>query len=132
MNQVNDVSLLNTSPILLILLVSPKISPFQFEHSPMNAGDFANIQCVVPSGDLPLNITWRYPGGQIGISTTQLAERVNVLMIPVLTERHVGNYTCYAMNKAGVTSYTTALTVNGLSFSSSSSSWFFILFHLMI
>lgn len=80
----------------------------------MNAGDFANIQCAVPVGDSPLNITWTYPDGRLGITTTQIAERFNVLMIPMLTEMHVGNYTCHASNKAGVASHTAELTINGL------------------
>lgn len=84
---------------------------------PMNAGEFANLQCIVPTGDLPLNIRWSYPGeemgGSSGVLAKKVADRVSMLMISVITARHAGEYVCTAENAAGTSSYSTILTVNG-------------------
>lgn len=83
----------------------------------MNAGEFANLQCTVPSGDLPLTIRWRFPGVEIGgasgVLEKKVADRVSMLMISAITARHAGEYTCSAENAAGLASHTTLLTVNG-------------------
>lgn len=84
---------------------------------PMNAGEFANLQCIVPTGDLPLNIRWSYPGeemgGSSGVLAKKVADRVSMLMISVITARHAGEYVCTAENAAGTSSHSTVLTVNG-------------------
>lgn len=83
----------------------------------MNAGEFANLQCIVPTGDLPLNIRWSYPGeemgGSSGVLAKKVADRVSMLMISVITARHAGEYVCTAENAAGTSSHSTILTVNG-------------------
>lgn len=83
----------------------------------MNAGEFANLQCIVPTGDLPLNIRWGYPGeemgGASGVLTKKVADRVSMLMISVIAARHAGEYVCTAENAAGTASHSTLLTVNG-------------------
>lgn len=83
----------------------------------MNAGEFANLQCIVPTGDLPLNIRWSYPGeemgGSSGVIAKKVADRVSMLMISVITARHAGEYVCTAENAAGTASHSTILTVNG-------------------
>ncbi|XP_011700222.1 PREDICTED: Down syndrome cell adhesion molecule-like [Wasmannia auropunctata] len=83
----------------------------------MNAGEFANLQCIVSSGDLPLNIRWSYPGeemgGSSGVLAKKVADRVSMLMISVITARHAGEYVCTAENAAGTASHSTVLTVNG-------------------
>ena len=89
----------------------------------MNAGEFANLQCIVPTGDLPLNIRWSYPGeemgGSSGVLAKKVADRVSMLMISVITARHAGEYVCTAENAAGTASHSTTLTVNGSGLSSS-------------
>ncbi|XP_076629357.1 cell adhesion molecule Dscam1-like [Colletes latitarsis] len=98
--------------------VPPMIEEFSFKKLPMNAGEFANLQCSVSSGDLPLNIRWSYPGeemgGSSGVIVTKVADRVSMLMISVITARHAGEYVCTAQNAAGTASHSTTLTVNGL------------------
>lgn len=84
----------------------------------MNAGEFANLQCIVPTGDLPLTIRWSYPGeemgGSAGVITKKVADRVSMLMISSITAEHAGCcYTCNAENLAGKSSYSTQLIVNG-------------------
>ncbi|XP_015172330.1 PREDICTED: Down syndrome cell adhesion molecule-like protein Dscam2 isoform X48 [Polistes dominula] len=98
------------------VMVPPTIQEFAFTKLPMNAGEFANLQCIVPTGDLPLNIRWSYPGeemgGSSGVLAKKVADRVSMLMISVITAKHAGEYVCTAENAAGTASYSTALTVN--------------------
>lgn len=100
----------------------PTIQQFSFTKLPMNAGEFANLQCIVPTGDLPLNIRWSYPGeemgGSSGVLTMKVADRVSMLMISVITARHAGEYVCTGENAAGTASHSTTLTVNGSGLSS--------------
>ncbi|EZA61107.1 Down syndrome cell adhesion molecule-like protein [Ooceraea biroi] len=98
------------------VMVPPVVQEFAFTKLPMNAGEFANLQCIVPSGDLPLNIRWSYPGeemgGSSGVLAKKVADRVSMLMISVITARHAGEYVCTAENAAGTSSHSTVLTVN--------------------
>lgn len=100
----------------------PIIEKFAFTKVPMNAGEFANLQCAVTSGDLPLKIHWNYPGqemgGASGVLARKVADRISMLMIPVIEARHAGEYICTAQNAAGKSFESTLLTVNGLQFSS--------------
>ncbi|XP_048260980.1 Down syndrome cell adhesion molecule-like protein Dscam2 isoform X45 [Bombus terrestris] len=98
------------------VMVPPTIQQFSFTKLPMNAGEFANLQCIVPTGDLPLNIRWSYPGeemgGSSGVLAKKVADRVSMLMISIITARHAGQYVCTAENAAGTVSHSTTLTVN--------------------
>ncbi|XP_076297111.1 Down syndrome cell adhesion molecule 1 isoform X29 [Lasioglossum baleicum] len=98
------------------VMVPPTIQQFSFTKLPMNAGEFENLQCIVPTGDLPLNIRWSYPGeemgGSSGVLAKKVADRVSMLMISVITARHAGEYVCTAENAAGTASHSTTLTVN--------------------
>ncbi|EGI61628.1 Down syndrome cell adhesion molecule-like protein [Acromyrmex echinatior] len=98
------------------VMVPPIVQEFAFTKLPMNAGEFANLQCIVSSGDLPLNIRWSYPGeemgGSSGVLAKKVADRVSMLMISVITARHTGEYVCTAENAAGTASHSTVLTVN--------------------
>ena len=83
----------------------------------MNAGAFANLQCIVSSGDTPITISWSFPGHQhesYGISTVKVAERVSLLTINEVRAEHAGNYTCIAKNQAGSVSRTAELLINSL------------------
>lgn len=101
----------------MIPSVPPTVQPFAFTKLPMNAGEFANLQCIVPTGDLPLTIRWSYPGeemgGSSGVIAKKVADRVSMLMISSLTAKHAGDYVCTAENLAGTSFYSTPLTVNG-------------------
>ena len=92
----------------------------------MNEGDFAQISCIVTSGDQPLTISWSFHGldGPQGLSlksnkpdngmtTTNLGSRMSMLVIEQVQHHHQGTYTCLAKNKAGTRSYSTELKVNG-------------------
>nr|XP_034174463.1 uncharacterized protein LOC117601595 [Osmia lignaria] len=100
----------------------------------MNAGEFANLQCIAPTGDLPLNIRWSYPGeemgGSSGVLAKKVADRVSMLMISVITARHAGEYVCTAENAAGTASHSTTLTVNGSGLSSVPTQFYTLSFFL--
>ena len=86
----------------------------------MNEGDFAQISCIVTSGDQPLTISWSFHGDgsesdapDNGITTTNLGTRMSLLVIEEVKHTHQGHYTCQAKNNAGISSYSTQLKVNG-------------------
>lgn len=100
------------------LLVAPQISPFEFGEDPINSGDLASLQCSVHKGDLPLNISWFHnskliQSGDNGIFISQVGKKVSSLTIEDVQHDHMGNYSCVAQNKAGLSSFTTQLFVNG-------------------
>ena len=83
----------------------------------MDEGDFAQLSCIVNSGDEPLTLTWAFHGDQVGpetgITTTNLGPRMSILIINSVGHRHQGKYTCTAKNDAGTSVRTTELNVNG-------------------
>ncbi len=83
----------------------------------MNEGDFAQVSCVVNSGDEPLSITWTFHGDKVGqdtgITTSNLGSRMSILVIQSVGYGHRGNYTCQAKNEAGTRTHTAELKVNG-------------------
>lgn len=99
------------------VLVAPKIAPFHFGDDPSNFGDSASIQCLVTSGDFPIDFKWLYNGRPVsevfGISTVKLGKRTYALTIDSVNGKHAGNYTCEASNSAGVDRYNATLIVNG-------------------
>ena len=98
----------------------PRIVPFSFGREVFDEGEYAQISCIVSSGDLPLKISWSlqgsdseiYGGGR-GITTAPMGARASFLSIDSVGSRHGGEYTCTARNKAGVASLSTSLRVNG-------------------
>lgn len=83
----------------------------------MNSGEMATIQCAVTKGDLPVEISWSLNEKPInpidGIVITKTSKRISSLSIESVEEVHAGNYTCLAKNKAGKTSHTAVLKING-------------------
>lgn len=71
-------------------------------------------------GDRPVNISWTLQGHPIssypGISASMMNERSSVLSIMKILNVHNGDYTCFASNAAGNSSYTATLRVNGNSY----------------
>ena len=70
---------------------------------------------------LPLSITWSLQGrgvtvqggSESGIATAPMGPRASFLSIQSVGSQHSGTYTCTARNKAGNSSYSTTLMVNG-------------------
>ncbi len=91
--------------------------PLTFGKDILDEGEFAQLLCIVSKGDEPLTITWALKGDDIssepGLSTTTLGTRTSMLTIQSVGYRHSGTYTCTAKNRAGSTSKTAHLKVNG-------------------
>lgn len=99
------------------MIVAPRIAPFSFEETPLHSGQYAFIQCVVPDGDLPIDINWQFNGRNIDefpdIVVAKAGRRGSTLTIESITYSLAGNYSCHAKNKAGLFVYTAQLQVNG-------------------
>lgn len=93
--------------------------PFAFGSDTIEAGEMAQLQCIVSSGDAPIHITWSFHSKdsstrkQTGVSTMKVGERSSLLIIDSVTSEHVGTYTCSAKNPSGNASYSADLQVNG-------------------
>lgn len=76
--------------------------------------------CAILKGDLPIEITWALNGEPIrpdrsDINILATTRKNSILSIESVAARHAGEYTCSASNKAGATSYSAILAVNGTS-----------------
>lgn len=101
-----------------ILVVTPKIAPFDFGEEPSNYADSASVQCLVTSGDLPIEFKWLFNGRPVieysGITTAKMGKRNSVLTIDSVSGKHAGNFTCQASNSAASAQFTSQLIVNGV------------------
>lgn len=106
-----------TGNIVFSFLEPPEIVPFSFGAETVNEGEFAQLICVVRTGDEPLTLNWNLKGDIISsdtvLSTTMLGTRTSMLTISSVSYRHSGTYTCRATNPAGSVSYSAELKVNG-------------------
>ena len=100
----------------VLLSEPPKIAPFDFSGV-MNEGSFGQLSCVVTEGDEPLALSWSFHGHNLtsgrGITITNIASRISMLVIASVDHKHMGTYTCKASNQAGYTSHSATLRVNG-------------------
>lgn len=98
----------------------PQILHFDFGEDAVNSGDMATANCAVTKGDFPINITWLFNGKSIdpsaGITILQANKRISTITIESVGADHSGEYACTASNKAGTTSYSSTLNVNGTLF----------------
>jgi len=79
----------------------------------------ASVTCVVPKGDLPLDIYWTLNSalivnGELGFTLVRLNKRTSSLNVDSLEAVHRGSYKCIANNSAGYAEYVSTLDVNGL------------------
>ncbi|KAL1463710.1 hypothetical protein WDU94_015436 [Cyamophila willieti] len=102
---------------LLMVNVSPKVQQFSFGDEPLSYGEFTTINCMVSTGDLPLNISWAFNGHPLasseGLTIAKTSARVSAMTIDAVTHEHAGNYTCFAVNRAGTSTFNAILNVNG-------------------
>lgn len=100
-----------------IFPVAPRVVPFSFEDGPAQTGQYVNVQCLVPEGDLPILIKWVFNGNEIeddsDINISNIGKRSSVLTIEPVAAKHSGNYTCYAKNSVGSAEYSSELKVIG-------------------
>lgn len=98
--------------------VPPQILPFSFGEEISNAGDIMIVQCMVLKGDLPIEISWKHnekilKSNENGIAISKISARVSSLNFENVDGYHRGNYTCVAMNMAGISEKSSQLNVNG-------------------
>lgn len=103
---------------ICIHIVAPKIAHFDFGDEPSNFGDSASVQCLVSSGDLPIDFVWHFNGRPLvnnfnGISMAKMGKRNSVMTIDSVNGKNSGNYTCQASNNASSVNLTATLIVNG-------------------
>lgn len=105
---------------IMFLPVLPRVQPFSFGEEPLFLGESTTVQCSINAGDLPVKFSWLINGRPIqkedGYNIGSFGKKVSVLSIDSVTEKHTGNYTCLAANKAGLSSYAAELIVKGISF----------------
>lgn len=84
----------------------------------VNQGSFAQLVCVVTTGDEPITLSWSLKGDIISsdpdISTTMLGTRTSMLTIASVSHLHIGTYTCRASNPGGSVTHSANLLVNGM------------------
>nr|NP_001036477.1 down syndrome cell adhesion molecule 1, isoform AC [Drosophila melanogaster]ABI31028.1 down syndrome cell adhesion molecule 1, isoform AC [Drosophila melanogaster] len=98
------------------VMAPPKIAPFDFGQSASSFEDSVSVNCLVTSGDLPIDIEWLFGGEPInfatGIAILRGGKRTSLLTIDSVHAGHAGNYTCKAKNQASSSEYSAALIVN--------------------
>lgn len=120
-------------------IVLPHITPFEFEGE-ANTGDSVQLNCYVSKGDTPLAISWTLNGKSIqphsGISTIPIGDRTSLLTISSVGADHGGVFTCMASNRAGQSSHSATLPVNGAKtfhyFTCTVISYYYVLFYFHV
>lgn len=97
----------------------PQITPFDFGDEPLNNGELTGVQCIVPKGDLPVEIYWTLNAdpiitGEDSFTIMRLNARTSALSIESLNGRHRGQYKCITKNKAGISEFSAELKINGM------------------
>lgn len=104
--------------ILITCLAPPNIVPFDFGDVPANFEDSVSINCLISSGDMPIDIEWLFNNEPVnifaGITVVKGGKRISLLSIDSVHAGHAGNYTCKAKNRAASTEYSAELIVNGV------------------
>ncbi|XP_064598583.1 cell adhesion molecule Dscam1-like [Liolophura sinensis] len=101
--------------VFVYVMEPPVIDSFHF--SKRKQGDRVVVSCVVSTGDLPIEITWKKDGksirqGESGIRIQKTGPYSSQLSINDASPRHDGNYTCYASNDAASSNYTASFHVD--------------------
>ena len=99
-------------------LVPPQVLPFSFGEETANTGEIASVTCVVPKGDVPIDIHWTINSspiinGEDGFTILRINQRTSSLNIDFLDAMHRGVYKCIAKNQAGKSEHVAELHVNG-------------------
>lgn len=75
------------------------------------------MTCHVSKGDRPFDFVWTFNGGDVrqlpGVNIMNVGDRGSALIIPSVTAKHSGNYTCTAANMVANTSHHAPLNVQG-------------------
>lgn len=80
-------------------------------------GDAVQVQCHASKGDIPLTFSWLFKGqpisSEMSIKVSSFGQKTSLLSIDYANEAHIGNFTCVAANRAGVSTYSAELFVKG-------------------
>lgn len=99
--------------------------PFSFGENELNLYDTASAACTVQQGDQNnLEIWWTLVEADDSHSVEKILtsndeieirtnKKISYLSIDSVKARHRGNYSCHAKNRAGETSVTAQLAING-------------------
>ena len=70
----------------------PDIVPFSFGRETIDQGKFAQLSCVVSSGDMPITISWSLKGDTISsdptMTTTMIGRQMSMLIIQSVDYQH--------------------------------------------
>lgn len=115
--QINGYCFIYLDVFTLFPPVLPRISPFTFEESPVQAGSYTSVQCSAAEGDLPITFEWSLNGKIVDnypeITIDKVGKRSSILTIESASYNLSGNYSCKANNKAGSSEYIAQLYING-------------------
>lgn len=98
--------------------VAPKVVPFS-APSNLQQGDRTTLTCTVARGDSPLRLLWSKDGDPISVESLSSVKILNfdefnsMLTIESLSIKHIGNYSCSAVNLAGESVMGTRINVHG-------------------
>lgn len=96
--------------------MAPIVTPFEFDES-VFYGEGVQVMCQVPKGDKPLDFKWSFSGGDVsslaGVNIMRVGDRGSALIIPMVTAKHSGNYTCTASNVVANAKHHATLNVKG-------------------
>lgn len=99
------------------LSVVPVIASFEFDES-VFYGEGVQVMCHVTKGDKPLTFKWTFNGGDVsllpGLNIMNVGDMGSALIIPAVTAKHAGNYTCTAANIVARSSHHSTLNVKGI------------------
>lgn len=101
-----------------ILPVPPVVEPFTFQTD-LVASRRAGVACIVSAGDLPIKINWFKDGRPLDDAlgaTITTTDFMSFLSFQRVSRAHNGNYSCQAVNHAGVSSASALMLVQGTSF----------------
>ena len=94
----------------------PSLIPIDFGESDFFEGDFAQVQCIVKKGDVPLHFQWQLNGRELQSNNDLYIDsrgRTSSLSLESVKAHHSGKYTCIASNKAGSSRVRTSLIIHG-------------------
>lgn len=94
----------------------PDIVPFSFPED-VESGKVLQISCLVTAGDEPITLQW-YKDHEVVSSDhdtiiNHLTTKVSNLLLPNVSSRHAGLYTCRASNIVGSSEFSSTLKVQG-------------------
>jgi hypothetical protein len=109
--------------MLTFCSVLPLINAFTFGDEEKNLDDTLSVLCSMAKGDIPMNIWWTITNDDTGISTnlssfndltiSKNGQKMSLLNIEALKHHHRGTVTCWAQNRAGLSSHSVKLSING-------------------